>query len=105
MGDQQKDNISTARRIMLRRGRDLVTGAQKRKQRGDKREVMELLTETESIELREIHLALERIERGIYGQCTDCSGKLGSDALWEIPCRSLCRECEDTPQQQAELSA
>lgn len=83
---------STARRTLLRKGRDLLRSVAK-KGRSKKVDVMELLSESQRQELACIHLALERIERGIFGACQDCSERIAEERLSETPWELTCAEC------------
>ena len=84
---------SNARRTLLRRGRDLLRSAGKGK-KAKSLDVMELLTEGQRQELASIHLALERIERGIFGACEDCSDRISEERLQEMPWNLKCAHCE-----------
>jgi DnaK suppressor protein len=56
----------------------------------------ETLTEMEHItqqEIRDIKLALHRIESGTYGICSDCGEKIPKDRLAAIPFTSTCIRC------------
>lgn len=57
---------------------------------------MDLLDESEREQLAAIHLALERIERGIFGVCEECSERIAEDRLLETPWKLCCRECEES---------
>ncbi len=84
---------SNARRTLLRRGRDLLRSVGK----GNKAkslDVMELLSAEQRDELANIHLALERIERGIFGACEDCSERISEERLLEVPWKLKCAHCE-----------
>ncbi len=47
----------------------------------------------ENERIRLIEEALERVEDGTYGQCTDCSGKINTERLKAVPYARLCIEC------------
>ena len=84
---------SNARRTLLRRGRDLLRSVGK----GNKAkslDVMELLSPGQRNELAQIHLALERIERGIFGACEECSERISEERLSETPWKLKCVHCE-----------
>ncbi len=85
---------STARRTLLRKGRDLLRSVGK-KGRSKNVDVMELLSEGQRQQLAHIHLALERIERGIFGACEDCSERISEERLSETPWNLKCEECEN----------
>ena len=86
---------SNARRTLLRRGRDLLGSVGKGK-KAKSLEVMELLDADQRAELASIHLALERIERGIFGACEDCSERIAEERLLETPWNLKCAHCELT---------
>ena len=86
---------SNARRTLLRRGRDVLRSAGKGK-KARSLDVMELLDEGQRQELATIHLALERIERGIFGACEDCSERISEERLHSTPWKLKCDECELT---------
>jgi len=52
------------------------------------------LSPVERDELAEIHLALERIERGIYGSCEGCQSKIDEARLQAKPWERSCEGCE-----------
>ena len=55
---------------------------------------MELnIASNENERIRLIDEALERIEEGIYGECTECSGKINAERLEAVPYTRLCIEC------------
>ena len=87
---------SNARRTLLRRGRDMLRSVSKGRGRGrgKKPDVMDLLSEGQKAELGLIHLALERIERGIFGMCGTCSERISEERLLEMPWKPSCAGCE-----------
>jgi hypothetical protein len=87
---------SNARRTLLRRGRDMLRSVSKGRGRGrgKKPDVMDLLSEGQKAELGLIHLALERIERGIFGMCDTCSERISEERLLETPWKPSCSGCE-----------
>jgi DnaK suppressor protein len=55
---------------------------------------MELnIASNENERIRLIDEALERIEEGTYGQCSECSGKIATERLEAVPYARLCIEC------------
>jgi len=52
------------------------------------------LLENESAALREIDLALERMDQGTYGACEDCGNPIGKARLRALPEAMLCRTCK-----------
>lgn len=87
---------SNARRTLLRRGRDLLrsVGKGRGRTKGKGADVMDLLDEGQRAELGLIHLALERIERGIFGICEQCSERISEERLLETPWKAECSGCE-----------
>jgi RNA polymerase-binding transcription factor DksA len=57
-------------------------------------DVMDLLNDEQRAELGQIHLALERIERGIFGVCEKCSERIAEDRLLTAPWKPECAHCE-----------
>jgi hypothetical protein len=82
--------VAALRKKLLRRGRALLRGAQTTSARPD----LGGLAEAELEELREIHSALERIERGIFGRCETCSAAIDEVRIELKPWERLCAECE-----------
>lgn len=52
------------------------------------------LLENESSSLREIDLALERMDHGTYGACEECGNPIGKARLRALPQATLCRACK-----------
>ena len=52
------------------------------------------LLENESTAIREIDLALERMDQGTYGACEECGGPIGKARLRALPQATLCRACK-----------
>lgn len=48
-------------------------------------------------EIRQIELALRRIEEGTYGACSGCGAKIGEPRLQALPDANLCIECASAP--------
>ena len=82
--------VATARKQLLRRGRALLRAAQAGGARPD---AIGALGQPELSELQEIHAALERIERGIYGRCEDCQADLEEDRIQRSPWSRRCAPC------------
>jgi DnaK suppressor protein len=56
-------------------------------------EVLESIRSAQRNELKELDLALERIEKGTYGTCQRCGGAVGRQRLRAIPEARFCIEC------------
>lgn len=82
--------MATARKRLLRRGRALLRSGASRAAGAD---VLAGLEDGERRELTEVHRALERIERGIYGRCEGCFEAVGDDRLEAVPHEPLCASC------------
>lgn len=52
------------------------------------------LLENESSSIREIDLALERMNQGTYGSCEECGNPIGRSRLRALPQATLCRTCK-----------
>jgi DnaK suppressor protein len=52
------------------------------------------LLENESTALREIDLALDRMDEGTYGTCEDCGNSIGKSRLRALPQANLCLSCK-----------
>jgi DnaK suppressor protein len=52
--------------------------------------------EAESRRLREARLALERIEDGTFGTCTECEEPVSASRLKAVPWAALCIRCQET---------
>jgi hypothetical protein len=79
--------VAIARKKLLRRGRALLRGAHGRP------DTLGQLADAEVAELREIHAALERIERGIFGRCDSCQASVEEDCLEQRPWERHCAAC------------
>ncbi len=85
-----------ARKALLRRGRMLIA---LRNQTAviDGDDYLAGLDEVQRHELAEIHGALERIERGIFGRCEECNDKLDAERLQRTPTLRMCGRCDGAP--------
>ena len=52
------------------------------------------LLENESTAIREIDLALDRMDQGTYGTCEECGDSIGRTRLRALPQATLCRACK-----------
>ncbi|HUS64014.1 MAG TPA: hypothetical protein VMZ28_05695 [Kofleriaceae bacterium] len=82
--------VATARKKLLRRGRAMLRSAQS-SQAGAS--ALGGMNEPQILELREIHAALERIERGIFGRCDTCQGSIEETCLEATPWERDCATC------------
>ena len=93
---------ASARKNLLRRGRALLRLRRDGSGRGSgPPDCLAGLSDAERTELAEIHSALERIERGIYGRCDDCFGDIEPERLearlWARKCGSCAARAEARP--------
>jgi DnaK suppressor protein len=58
------------------------------------REVDESLEENAEQLVREIDMALTRIEEGTYGSCARCGGTIPEERLAAVPYATLCLDCK-----------
>ena len=58
------------------------------------RELDYTLEENAGRVLGEIDAALQRIEDGTYGTCTNCSGRIPEERLEALPWATLCIDCQ-----------
>ncbi len=79
--------VASARKKLLRRGRALLRGAHGRP------DALGQMSDADVAELREIHAALERIERGIFGRCAGCLAEVEDDRLEQLPWERHCAPC------------
>jgi DnaK suppressor protein len=59
------------------------------------REIAISLTEMTAEMLRRVDEALERLTRGVYGDCAECDGEISLNRLMAVPFALRCRECEE----------
>jgi len=57
-------------------------------------EISSQLAELESRELEQIENALVRIEKGVYGRCEVCGGKIAEARLNALPYTATCIDCQ-----------
>ena len=82
--------VAQARKQLLRRGRALLRAAQSPGSRPDS---LGSMAEPELTQLQEIHAALERIERGIFGRCEECQGSIAESEVERTPWERCCSAC------------
>ena len=58
------------------------------------REIDYTLEEAAHESLKEVEVALERIERGNFGLCTSCGAEIASERIEALPWASLCIDCK-----------
>lgn len=85
--------VAAARKQLLRRGRALLRAAQAGVGFASRPDALGAIAEAELTELQEIHAALERIERGIFGRCEDCQADIDPERLARVPWERLCSSC------------
>jgi DnaK suppressor protein len=57
------------------------------------------MNEHETAELGDIEVALERIQAGSYGQCTDCGVNIPTERLNAYPTAKRCIDCQTQKEQ------
>src|SRR5438309_1405226 len=55
--------------------------------------ILAQLDEQEQARVREIDTALERMDAGVYGTCTNCGNEISQDRLRAVPTTTLCERC------------
>jgi RNA polymerase-binding transcription factor DksA len=80
--------VASARKKLLRRGRALLRGTH-----GRPDTLLGQMADADVAELREIHAALERIERGIFGRCDTCESPVEEQRLEHVPWERHCATC------------
>lgn len=63
-------------------------------------EISSQLAELESRELEQIEVALMRIEKGVYGKCEICNGKIAEARLNALPYTTTCIDCQRESERQ-----
>jgi RNA polymerase-binding transcription factor DksA len=63
------------------------------------------LMQSEQRELREINIALEKIEAGTFGICESCQNLIPKQRLNVLPSAKFCVECQEKKEKEEELSA
>jgi len=56
-------------------------------------EVLEGLESSALLEIRQIEAALDRIDKGVYGECATCGEPIGEKRLEAIPHAAQCIAC------------
>jgi RNA polymerase-binding transcription factor DksA len=85
--------VAAARKQLLRRGRSLLRAAQAGAGTATRPDALGAITEAELAELQDVHAALERIERGIFGRCEDCQGAIEDERVAQVPWERRCVAC------------
>lgn len=86
--------VAQARKQLLRRGRALLRAAQAGTGAAGRVDALGAIDDAELTELQEIHAALERIERGIFGRCEECQSEIDDERLARTPWQRQCSPCE-----------
>jgi len=58
-------------------------------------EVLEGLGNLAEAEIKQIRMALSKIEKGTYGQCNDCGESIAANRLAALPYAAKCINCMD----------
>lgn len=90
---------ATARKALLRRGRAILRLRQdysgEAVDDNGQPDYLAGLSDVERHELEQIHGALERIERGVYGRCMSCMDDVERERLQAVPWQRECSHCEE----------
>jgi hypothetical protein len=89
----KRNLVAQARKQLLRRGRALLRAAQAGTGAAGRADALGAIDEAELTELQEIHAALERIERGIFGRCEECQSDIDDERLARSPWQRRCSPC------------
>ncbi|MBI2674426.1 MAG: TraR/DksA C4-type zinc finger protein [Candidatus Yanofskybacteria bacterium] len=57
------------------------------------------LIEIRNTELRQVEMALERLEQDEYGLCVDCGEDISQKRLIAMPFAVRCKDCEEKTEQ------
>jgi RNA polymerase-binding protein DksA len=68
-------------------------------------EVLFVLGELDRHRLRGVEDALQRLEQGHYGVCSECHRPIGDARLAALPATALCVGCQEVSELEAEFSA
>ena len=90
----KKNTTQLARKALLRRGRALLRLRADVVADAGEPDFLAGLSDSERRELEQIHAALERIERGIFGRCEECGDKIEVTRIEKVPYVRLCGGCE-----------
>ena len=85
--------VAAARKQLLRRGRALLRAAQAGVGAVARPDALGAMDEADMAQLQDIHAALERIERGIFGRCEECQEDIDEERLVRVPWEQLCGAC------------
>jgi RNA polymerase-binding transcription factor DksA len=86
----EKSDINGFRTLLTKKNVDLTSKLTKRDDIA-----VEHNPERESKMLREVRIALTRIEHGSYGICLNCDEEIGTRRLRALPWTSLCFACQE----------
>ena len=56
-------------------------------------EVLEGIGATGLAEIRQIRAALDRVAKGVFGECVTCGEEISEERLEVVPHAALCRNC------------
>jgi RNA polymerase-binding transcription factor DksA len=85
----KKNMTQLARKALLRRGRNLI----KPRSKAGAKAMLAGLSDVQRHELEEVHAALERIERGIFGACEACGDRIDEARIEQVPYVRSCGPC------------
>lgn len=114
MKNRNVKRINELKGILLKRRYDLVEKVDRSMQEGaatltsdendaatyaESEDLALNIANMDSTTLREVDLALQRIDSGDYGVCDNCEGDIGTARLKAIPHATLCIECKALEEQ------
>lgn len=110
-GDGEMENFNRVRQLLEKKRSELISGidAAKARQRsiGDSnpdhfdlamdfvsRERRSIMISRMEAQLEQVEAALQRLEQGSYGCCTNCGNQISDARLKALPYTPLCLECQ-----------
>lgn len=115
MATTKKENLEKLKKALLKEKQEIFAMLEKNREDSQKRisetgddidiatdsfqrELLFELTDGERNRLRQINEALEKIEKGTYGICERCGGKISKSRLKAIPYTKYCIKCSKEAQ-------
>ena len=101
--EAERREICTALDIAFQPGEELAEGWQERDSAAEReiREIEFLHRESLLTRLRLISDAIEKIESGSYGLCSECGRRIGEKRLKSDPAVALCLRCQERAEMQS----
>ena len=70
-------------------------------QQAAEREMAVSSIDRDSVMARRVRAAIERLDKGSYGFCTDCEEEISAKRLKALPWAELCIDCQESADRQA----